>query len=152
MWYVNCLGLTLYPQDWEWAKVGREEVLLTYNLDAQQQNSQFPSHNTSLVRPGNNFVQNNEISSSNFALLTSPEQIWTIETSGGFPSGSDGKESACNTGDLDSVPESGRSPGEGNGNPSQYSCLENAMDKGAWQATVHGVTRVGHDLVTKPPP
>ncbi|KAB0349420.1 hypothetical protein FD754_014277, partial [Muntiacus muntjak] len=42
--------------------------------------------------------------------------------------------------------------GEGNGNPLQYSCLENPMDRGAWQATVHGVARVGHDLVTKPPP
>ena len=42
--------------------------------------------------------------------------------------------------------------GEGNGNPLQYSCLENPMDRGAWQATVHGVTRVRHDLVTKPPP
>ena len=43
-----------------------------------------------------------------------------------------------------------RSPGEGNGNPLQYSCLENPMDRGAWQATVHGVARVGHDLATKP--
>ena len=43
-------------------------------------------------------------------------------------------------------------PGEGNGNPLQYSRLENAMDRGAWQATVHGVARVGHDLVTKSPP
>ena len=41
--------------------------------------------------------------------------------------------------------------GEGNGNPFQYSCLENPMDRGAWQATVHGVTRIGHDLATKPP-
>ena len=63
-----------------------------------------------------------------------------------------GKESACNTGDLGLIPQSGRSPGEGNGNPLQYSCLENPMDSGAWQATVHGVTRIGHDLVTKPPP
>jgi len=46
----------------------------------------------------------------------------------------------------------GRSLGEGNGNPLQYSCLENPMDREAWQATVHGVTRVGHDLATKPPP
>ena len=45
-----------------------------------------------------------------------------------------------------------KSPGEGNGNPLQYSCLESPMDRGAWQATVHGVTRVGHDLATKPPP
>ena len=63
-----------------------------------------------------------------------------------------GKEYACNAGDLGSIPGSERSPEEGKGNPSQYSCLENPMDKGAWQATVHGVARVGHDLVTKPPP
>ena len=53
---------------------------------------------------------------------------------------------------MGSIPGSGGSPGEGNGNPLQYSCLENAMDGGAWQATVHGVTRVRHDLATKPPP
>ena len=47
----------------------------------------------------------------------------------GFPGGSDGKESACNAGELDSVPESGRSPGEGNGYPLLYSCLENSMDR-----------------------
>ena len=58
----------------------------------------------------------------------------------GFPGGSDGKESACNTGDLGSIPELGRSPGEGNGNPLQYSCLENPMDGGAWQNSVPGVT------------
>jgi len=57
-----------------------------------------------------------------------------------FPGGSDGKESACNTGDLGPVPGSGRYPGEGNGYPLQYSCLENSMDRGAWQARVHGVT------------
>ena len=63
-----------------------------------------------------------------------------------------GKESACNAGDLVSIPGSGRSLGEGNGNPFQYSCLENPMDRGALQAIVHGVARVGHDLATKPPP
>ena len=52
----------------------------------------------------------------------------------------DGKDSACNSGDPVSIPGSGRSPGEGNGNPLQYSCLENSMDRGAWWATVHGVT------------
>ena len=57
----------------------------------------------------------------------------------GFPGGSDAKEPACNEGDLDLIPGSGRSPGEGNGNPLQYSCLENPMDRGAWRATVHGV-------------
>ena len=55
-------------------------------------------------------------------------------------------------GDPGLIPGSGRSPGEGNGNPLQYACLENPMDRGVWQDTVHGVTRVGHDLVTKPPP
>ena len=59
----------------------------------------------------------------------------------GFPDNSVGKESVCNTGDLGSIPESGRSPGEGNGNLFQYSCLENPMDGGAWWATVHGVTK-----------
>ena len=51
------------------------------------------------------------------------------------------KESACNVGDPGSIPGSGRFPGEGNGNPLQYSCLENTMDRGAWWATVHGVTK-----------
>ena len=59
----------------------------------------------------------------------------------GFPGGSDGKESACSAGDPDSTPGSGKSSGEGNGNPFQYSCLENPMDRGAWQATVHGVAK-----------
>ena len=58
----------------------------------------------------------------------------------GFPAGSDSKVSACSEGDLGSVPGSGRSPGEGNGNPLQYSCLENPMDRGAWWATVPRVT------------
>ena len=56
-------------------------------------------------------------------------------------SGSDSKESACNAGDPGSTPGLGRSPGEGNGNPLQYSCLENPMDREAWQATVHGVAK-----------
>ena len=59
----------------------------------------------------------------------------------GFPGGSDGKASACSVGDLGSIPGLGRSPGEGNGNPLQYSCLENSMDGGAWRATVHGVAK-----------
>ena len=59
----------------------------------------------------------------------------------GFPGGSEVKASAYNVGDLGSIPGSGRSPGEGNGNPLQYSCLENPMDREAWQATVHGVAK-----------
>ena len=60
----------------------------------------------------------------------------------GFPGGSDGKESACSVGDPGSIPGSGRSPGEGNGNPLQYSCLENPVDGGAWSATAHGVAKI----------
>ena len=59
----------------------------------------------------------------------------------GFPGGSDGKESSYSAGDLGLIPGSGRSPGEGNSNPLQYACLENPMDRGAWRATVHGVTK-----------
>ena len=59
----------------------------------------------------------------------------------GFPGGSKGKESTCNVGDLGSIPESGRSLGRGHGNSLQYSCLENPMDRGAWRATVHGVSK-----------
>ena len=59
----------------------------------------------------------------------------------GFPYGSAGKEFACNVGDPGSIPGLGRSPGEGNGNPLHYSCLENPMERGDWQATVHRVAK-----------
>ena len=68
-----------------------------------------------------------------------------------FPCSSVSKESACNSGDLGSIPGLGRFPGERNGSPLQYPCLENPMDRGAWWATVHGAARVGHDLANKPP-
>ena len=58
-----------------------------------------------------------------------------------IPGGSEDKASACNAGDPGWIPGLGRSPGEGNGNPLQYSCLENPMDRGAWRATVHGVAK-----------
>ena len=60
----------------------------------------------------------------------------------GFPGGSEDKASACNAGNPGSIPGLGRSPGEGNGNPLQYSCLENPMDRGAWRATVHRVAEL----------
>ena len=66
----------------------------------------------------------------------------TYITKLGFPGGSDVKESVCNAGDLGSIPGLGRSPGEGNGNPLQYSCLENSMDRRAWWAMVHGVAKI----------
>ena len=63
----------------------------------------------------------------------------------GFPGGAEVKVSACKVGDLGSISGLGRSSGEGNGNPLQYSCLENPMAGGAWWAIVHGSQRVGHD-------
>ena len=63
----------------------------------------------------------------------------------GFPGGSDGKESSCNVGDLGLIPGWGKSPGEGHGNPLQYSCLDNPMERGAWWTTVHGSQRAGYD-------
>ena len=63
----------------------------------------------------------------------------------GFPGNSNGKESTCNGEDLGSVPGLGRSPGGGQGNPLQYSCLENPMDRAAWQVQSVGSQRVGHD-------
>ena len=76
-------------------------------------------------------------------VIISPD-LWTLQfkqSHKGFPGGSDGKVSVCNAGDLGWIPGLGRSPGEQNGNPLQYSCLENPMDSGAWQATSHGVTK-----------
>ena len=66
---------------------------------------------------------------------------------GDTPLGSVGKETAFNAGDLGSIPRTGRAPGAGNGNPLQYPCLGNPMDRGAWRATVHGVTTIRHNSV-----
>ena len=68
-----------------------------------------------------------------------------------FPDVSMIKNILANSGDLGSIPGSGRSPGKGNGNPLQYSCLENSKDRGAWWATLQGVAKVRHDFGTKPP-
>ena len=70
-----------------------------------------------------------------------PKEISPVSLLVGFPCGSAGKQSACNAGDLGSIPELGRSPGEGKGYPLQYSGLENLMDRGAWGATVHRVAK-----------
>ena len=97
------------------------------------------------------FIVGNPISFSFFPLSTE-ERFMLITpmkvsvhfcTTRDFPGGSDGKASAYNAGDPGSIPGSRRSPGEGDGNPLQYSCLENPMDRGAWWATVYGITRVG---------
>ena len=82
----------------------------------------------------------------NFMCLRGSIHLW------GFPGTSVGKESSCSTGDQGLIPGLGRSPGEGNGNPLQDSCLENPLDRGAWRARVHGVARVRHDWAPTPPP
>ena len=81
----------------------------------------------------------------NLDTIYEQDTIWIMNCVLGFPGGSDGKESSCNAGDLGSIPGLGRSPGEANSYPLQYSGLENSMDRGAWQATVHGLQRAGHD-------
>ena len=73
----------------------------------------------------------------------------TNNFSRGFPGGSVVKNLPASAGNTGSIPGSGRFTGEGNGNPLQYSCLRNPMDRGTWWSTAHGVARVGHDLVTK---
>ena len=85
--------------------------------------------------------------STSFPTSSTPLVMEVSSTSWnkGFPCSSVGKESAYSAGDLGLIPGSGRSPGEGNGNPLQYPCLENPMDRGAWWTAVHGVQRVGHD-------
>ena len=88
---------------------------------------------------------NMEILCPTFLLLICGTVIYCLD------SDSVGEESTYNAGDWGSIPELGRSPGEGNGNPLQYSCLGNPMDRGAWPAVVHGVARIRHDLATKPP-
>ena len=82
-------------------------------------------------------------------VLAAAFEIFHLHCSMRFPGGSDGKASVYNVGDLGSIPGSGRFPGEGNGNPLQYSCLENPMDGGAWCRLLSmGSQRVGHDWVT----
>ena len=88
-----------------------------------------------------------QVKIQNLFFLTRPRSLTQD-----FPGGSDNKASACNAGDLGSIPGLGRSSGGGNGNPLQYFCLENPIDRGAWQAIVHGVTRAELNLETKPPP
>ena len=94
------------------------------------------------------YVKSTGLKEDNFSCICYSRQLNASEVTcfclifqetQGFPGDLEGKASACNVGDPGSVPESGRSPGEGNGNPLQYSCLENPMDGGAWEAAVHGV-------------
>ena len=82
------------------------------------------------------------------SLKRDPHRYHQLTFDKRFPGGSDDKETDCNAGYPDSVPRSGRSPGEGNGYPLQYSSLENSMDRGTWWAIVHGIEKSRHDWVT----
>ena len=95
-------------------------------------------HRAILNKTGNSVCGTENIIplSSQFALYSLGKKIGQ-----GFPGGLDGKESACNAGDLGSIPVSGKSPGKGNVNPLQYSSLKNPMDRGAWWAEVHEVSQ-----------
>ena len=90
------------------------------------------------------FFSNYEVTNISFSIQATGWNILGREEGGmGLPGGSDSKESTCNAGVLGSIPGLGRSPGGGHGNPLQDSCLENPMDRRAWQATVHGVAESG---------
>ena len=95
-----------------------------------------------------NSISNRVVAS--WALITSCctdifLRLPSLGTIGGFPCSSVSRESPCNARDVGSIPGSGRSPGEENGNPLQFSCLENPKDRGGWQVTIYGITRVGHN-------
>ena len=81
------------------------------------------------------------VTRSSVSRVLFPKQLCSTTESLGFPDDSDGKETACSAGDPGSIPGSGRSPGEGNGNPLLYSCLENPLERGAWLATVQVVAK-----------
>ena len=101
-------------------------------------------------------VTPNKVLRSNFSfspiMLSCLKSLVVPIVFGSFPGGSVVKSMPANAGDVGSIPGLGRPLGEGNDNLLQYSCLENLIDKGAWWATVYGVTRVRHDSVAKPPP
>ena len=113
-----------------WALIKRQVWLNPHN--SQRRVLLCPS----LARWGNGGTWSEAHRFSVEELVSNPNFCDSVR---GCPGGSDGKEFACNAGDLGSIPRSGRSLGEGHGYPLQYSCLENPMDRGAWWATLHGV-------------
>ena len=96
-----------------------------------------------------NGEDNSIVKSSDSRTFPGGPGVKNLPPNADFPGGSADKESICNSRDLGLIPGLGRSPGEGNGNPLQYSYLENSMDRGAWWATDHGFAKVRHNFVTK---
>ena len=112
-------------------KMGLNEALMTNNTDIIITSAQMRK-----LRPRNGEGQGQDPKAEKCQGINPG-----LSVKRGFPGGSEGKESACNAGDLGSIPGSGRSLVEGNGYSLQYSCLRNSMDREAWRATVHGVTK-----------
>ena len=111
-------------------------------------------HSPWIAQSGGGVLSSEEQDSVQYMLTAGEQEAATCRRSAsvylslarGFLGGSDGEESAPSAGDLGSVPGLGRFPGKGNGNPLQFSCLENPMDRGAWWATVHGVSKSQTEL------
>ena len=116
-----------------------DQVLKPRGLQSQDWNP-APASGPELPPGWDVIVQRAIRSLEKVASLTFGTSSW-VGMGMGFSRDSDGKESACNAGDLGSIPGSGRAPGEGHGSPLQYSCLEDPMARGAWWATVYGVTK-----------
>ena len=119
------------------------DLRINTHQDLKQGDTSFPTMSGSSLCT---FISTQPLTSSlphNFPPRKDNSLLRTSQSleKGGFPGGSDSKESVCNAGDLSSIPGLGRSPGEGNGYSLQYSCLDNPMDRGAWWATVHGITK-----------
>ena len=105
-----------------------------YPGEGKDYSLQYSGLENSTVHGGSQRFRHNWVSLSLFRLRTGSQGK-------GLPGSSEGKESACNVEDLGSIPGLGRSSGEGNGNPLQYSCLENSTDRGTWRATVHEIPK-----------
>ena len=122
----------------------------------ERRGTYYPSEHSEATKPANTLIsdlQPLELWDNSF-LLHKPSSLWDFAMAAlanwfGFPSNSETKESACNVGDMGSIPGLGRSPGGGHGNPLQYSCLENPMDRGAWWVQSTGSQRLGHDWASK---
>ena len=130
--------MRLLPAQLERPPVGALLVLLSpFNPSSKAQ-----LRGSLLLLHGVSSVTSNSAQDSIFYSPVQAGKLFLGPALTGFSGGSDGKVSACNAGDPGSIPGLGRSPGEGNGNPLQYSCLENPMDRGAWWATVQSRTRL----------
>ena len=119
------------------------KVFFCIVTDATSKYSQFPEEPAAQTQVSINFFKSTFLvpSANSFKGHQQPKDKYTqVPQCEGFPGGSDNKESACNVGEQSSIPESGKFLWERNGNPLQYSCLENPMDRGAWCATICGVT------------